>query len=122
MGDVSDSPDVIEVSFETVGEGIFALSITTAEIEDGVGIKLARDAVAWASAVVYNDTAGKDESMADSAATNRVEDAVPFGTLVATCDELSNCAELRGDSVAGSNEPVAELDNGSNVTVELTTA
>ena len=45
MGGVSDRPDVIEVSFETVGEGIFALSITTAEIEDGVGIKLARDAV-----------------------------------------------------------------------------
>ena len=39
-----DRPDVVEVSFETVGEGIFALSIATAEIEDGVGIKLARDA------------------------------------------------------------------------------
>ena len=60
--------------------------------------------------------------MADSAATNSADDAVPFGTLVAECDELSNCAELRGGSVAGSNEPVAELDNGCNVTVELTTA
>ena len=38
MGDVSDSPDVVEVSFETVGESIFALSIATAEIEDGVGL------------------------------------------------------------------------------------
>ena len=49
MGDVS-RPDVVEVSFETVDEGIFALSIVTAEIvtpeiEDGVGIGLARDAV-----------------------------------------------------------------------------
>ena len=43
MGDVSDRPDVIEVPFDTVGESVFALSITTAEIEDGVG--LARDAV-----------------------------------------------------------------------------
>ena len=120
MGDVSDRPDVIEVPFDTVGESIFALSITTAEIENGVG--LARDAVIWASVVVYNDSAGKDESMADCAATNSIDDAVPFGTLVATCDELSNCAELRVDSVAGSNEPVAELDNGCNVTVELTTA
>ena len=123
MGDVSNRPDVVEVSFETVGEGIFALSITTAEIEDGVGIKLAREAVVWALVVVYNDTAGKDESIADSAATNRVDDtAVPFGTLVATCDELSICAELRVDGVTGSNEPVAELDNGCNLTVELTTA
>ena len=38
MVDVSDRPDVVEVSLETVGEGIFALSITTAEIEDGVGL------------------------------------------------------------------------------------
>ena len=45
MGDVSDRLDVIEVSFDTVGEGILALSITTAEIEDGVGIELTRDAV-----------------------------------------------------------------------------
>ena len=87
MGDVS-RPDVVEVSFETVGEGIFALSIVTAEIanagiEGGVGIKLARDAVVWKSAVVYNDTAGKDESMDVSAATNSVDDAVLCGTLVA---------------------------------------
>ena len=60
--------------------------------------------------------------MADCAATNSVDDAVPFGTLVSTCDELSNCAELREGSVAGSTEPVAELDNGCNLTVELTTA
>ena len=95
MGDVSDRADVVKVSFETVGEDIFALSIVTpeianAEIEGDVGIKLARDAVVWKSAVVYNDTAGKDESMDVSAATNNVDDAVPFGTLVATCDELSN--------------------------------
>ena len=118
MGDGSDRPDVIKVSFETVGEGIFALFIATAEIEGGVGIKLARDAIVWASAVVYNDTAGKDESIADSAATNSVDDAVLYGILVAEGDECSNCAELRADSVA---EPV-ELDNGCNVTVEATTA
>ena len=60
--------------------------------------------------------------MADSAATSSVDDAVPFGTLVAKCDELSNCAELRVGSAAELVEPVAELDNGCNVTVELTTA
>ena len=60
--------------------------------------------------------------MADCAATNSVDDAVPFGTRVAKCDELSNRAELRVDSVAELAEPVAELDNGCNVTVELTTA
>ena len=38
MGDVSDRPDVIEVSFDTVGESIFALSIATAEIDNGVGL------------------------------------------------------------------------------------
>ena len=41
MGDISDKPDA--ASFETVGEGILVLSIATAEIEGGVGIKLARD-------------------------------------------------------------------------------
>lgn len=60
--------------------------------------------------------------MADSAATRRVDDAVPFGTLVAACDELGNCAELRVDSVAGSNEPAAEPDNGCSGTVDVTTA
>ena len=49
MGDVSDRADVVKVSFETVGEDIFALSIVTpesanAEIEGDVGIKLASDA------------------------------------------------------------------------------
>ena len=49
MDDVSDRPDEVETSFETVGEGIFALSIVTpesanAEIEGDVGIKLASDA------------------------------------------------------------------------------
>ena len=89
MGDVS-RPDVVEVSFETVGEGIFALSIVTAEIanagiEGGVGIKLARDAFVKKSVVVYSDSAGKDEfePMADSAAINSVDDAVLCGTLVA---------------------------------------
>ena len=122
MGDVSDRPDVVKVPFDTVGEGILALSITTAEIEDG--IELAINAVVWASAVAYNDTDGKDElePMDECAATNSVDDAVPFGTLVAKCDELSNCGEMREDSVAGSTEPVAELDNGCTVTVELTTA
>ena len=124
MGDVSERPGVIEVPFKKVGEGILALSITTAEIEDGVGIELARDAVAWASADVYNDTAGEDEfePMDVSDATNSVDDVVLCGILVAGCVECSNCGELRADNVTELAEPAAEPDNGCNVTVELTTA
>ena len=120
---MGDKPDEGETSFETVGEGFFALSIATAEIADDVGIKLAREAFAGAdSTVVYNDSAGKDEfePMDVSAATNCVE--VPYGTLVAKCDERSNCVELREDSVAELAEPAAEPDNSCNGTVDVTTA